>query len=67
MTLLFKCDHTDPDLWLTALAEQMPEREVRVLPEVGACWRACLTSRRSFPYGLGSTTWRATTSCRRCR
>ena len=36
MTLLFKCDHTDPDLWLTALAEQMPEREVRVLPEVGA-------------------------------
>ncbi|MDX1576068.1 MAG: glyoxylate/hydroxypyruvate reductase A [Kiloniellales bacterium] len=36
MTLLFKCDHTDPDLWLTALAEQMPGREVRVFPEVGA-------------------------------
>ncbi len=36
MTLLFKCDHTDPDPWLKALAEQMPEREVRVFPEVGA-------------------------------
>lgn len=35
MTLLFKCDHTDPEPWLAALAEQMPEREVRVFPEVG--------------------------------
>ena len=36
MTLLFKCDHTDPVPWLAALAEQMPERAVRVFPEVGA-------------------------------
>ena len=36
MTLLFKCDHTEPGPWLAALAEQMPEREVRVFPEVGA-------------------------------
>ena len=36
MTLLFKCDHTEPGPWLAALAEQMPGREVRVFPEVGA-------------------------------
>jgi glyoxylate/hydroxypyruvate reductase A len=36
MTLLFKCDHTDPAPWLAALAAQMPERAVRVFPEVGA-------------------------------
>ena len=36
MTLLFKCDHTDPEPWLAALADQMPEREVRVFPELGA-------------------------------
>ena len=36
MTLLFKCDHTEPGPWLAAMAEQMPGREVRVFPEVGA-------------------------------
>ena len=36
MTLLFKCDHTDPGPWLAALAEHLPEREIRVFPEVGA-------------------------------
>lgn len=36
MTLLFKCDHTDPEPWLAALADQMPDREVRVFPELGA-------------------------------
>jgi glyoxylate/hydroxypyruvate reductase len=36
MTLLFKCDHTEPEPWLAALAEQLPEQEVRVFPEVGA-------------------------------
>ena len=36
MTLLFKCDHTDPGPWLAALAEQLPGREIRVFPEVGA-------------------------------
>ena len=36
MTLLFKCDHTEVEPWLEALASQMPEREVRVFPEVGA-------------------------------
>ena len=36
MTLLFKCDHTEPGPWLAALAAQLPEREVRVFPEVGA-------------------------------
>lgn len=34
MTLLFKCDHTDPEPWLAALAEQLPDRTVRVFPEV---------------------------------
>jgi glyoxylate/hydroxypyruvate reductase A len=36
MALLFKCDHTDLAPWLAALAEQLPEQEVRVFPEVGA-------------------------------
>ncbi len=36
MTLLFKCDHTEPEPWLAALAEQLPEHEIRVFPEVGA-------------------------------
>lgn len=35
MTLLFKCDHTDPAPWLAALAEQLPEHQIRVFPEVG--------------------------------
>ncbi len=35
MALLFKCDHTDLAPWLAALAEQLPEQEVRVFPEVG--------------------------------
>lgn len=36
MRLLFKCDHTDPEPWLAALAEQVPECEVRLFPEMGA-------------------------------
>jgi glyoxylate/hydroxypyruvate reductase A len=35
MTLLFKRDTTDPAPWLEALAEQMPERDIRVFPDVG--------------------------------
>ena len=35
MTLLFKCDHTDPALWLKALGEQLPECPVRVFPDIG--------------------------------
>ncbi|MEE8499072.1 MAG: glyoxylate/hydroxypyruvate reductase A [Kiloniellales bacterium] len=34
MTLLFKRDTTDPEPWLAALARQMPEREIRVYPEL---------------------------------
>jgi glyoxylate/hydroxypyruvate reductase len=36
MTLLFKCDHTELGPWLAALAEQIPEHEVRVFPDTGA-------------------------------
>ncbi len=35
MTLLFKCDHTDLETWLSALAEGLPEQELRVYPEMG--------------------------------
>ena len=35
VTLLFKCDHTEPGPWLAALDEQLPEHEVRVFPGVG--------------------------------
>ncbi len=34
MTLLFKCDTSDSEPWLAALTKQMPEREVRVFPDV---------------------------------
>ena len=34
MTLLFKCDHTDPVPWLNSLAAQLPGREIRVFPAV---------------------------------
>ncbi len=34
MTLLFKRDVTDPEPWLEALAKQMPDREVRVFPDL---------------------------------
>lgn len=36
MTLLFKRDMLDPEPLLAALAKQMPEREVRVFPDLGA-------------------------------
>ncbi len=35
MTLLFKRDMLDPEPLLAALAKQMPEREVRVFPDIG--------------------------------
>jgi glyoxylate/hydroxypyruvate reductase A len=35
MTLLFKCDHTEPEPWLEVLAALLPEREIRVFPDVG--------------------------------
>lgn len=35
MALLFKPDMTDPAPWLAALARRMPEREIRVFPDVG--------------------------------
>ncbi len=34
MTLLFKRDMFDPEPWLAALAKKMPEREVRIFPDV---------------------------------
>lgn len=36
MTLLFKCDMTAPEPWLQALAKQMPDREIRVFPDIGS-------------------------------
>ncbi len=36
MTLLFKCDMTDPKLWLDAFASQMPGREIQVFPDMGS-------------------------------
>lgn len=36
MTLLFKCDTSDSEPWLGALAQQMPGREVRVFPDLGS-------------------------------
>ncbi len=35
MALLFKCDDTELEPWLEALAGQLPDREVRLFPEVG--------------------------------
>lgn len=34
MTLLFKCDMTDPEPWLAALAKQLPDREIRIFPNL---------------------------------
>ena len=34
MTLLFKCDMTAPEPWLEALVDQMPDREIRVFPDI---------------------------------
>ncbi len=34
MTLLFKCDMTASEPWLEALAKQMPDREIRVFPDI---------------------------------